>query len=96
MNSKDDLIVADERNGPFACMRRSMQNAAVKARNSMYTLDARLRTLSMEPEEGAATAEYAVVLIAATGFAAVLTAILKSDAIKKLLTEIVKKALNVG
>lgn len=49
-----------------------------------------------EPEEGAATAEYAVVLIAATGFAALLVTILKSDAIKTLLTNLIKKALNVG
>lgn len=58
--------------------------------------DARIRTLMAEPEEGAATAEYAVVLVAATGFAAVLVAILKSDAIKTLLTNIIKQALKVG
>ena len=58
---------------------------------------ARVATLNMaEPEEGAATAEYAVVLVAATGFAAVLVAILKSDAIKTLLTNIIKQALKVG
>ena len=44
----------------------------------------------------AATAEYAVVLVAATGFAAVLVGIMKSDAIKTLLTNIIKKALSVG
>ena len=59
-------------------------------------LDARMRTLAAEPEEGAATAEYAVVLVAATGFAAVLVGIMKSDAIKTLLTNIIKKALSVG
>lgn len=48
-----------------------------------------------QPEEGAATAEYAVVLVAATGFAAVLVALMKSDTVKTLLTNIVKKALNV-
>ena len=59
-------------------------------------LDARWRTLAAEPEEGAATAEYAVVLVAATGFAAILVALLKSDTIKTLLTNIVKKALSVA
>lgn len=39
-------------------------------------LDARMRTLTAEPEEGAATAEYAVVLVAATGFAAILVGIM--------------------
>ncbi|MBW3082058.1 DUF4244 domain-containing protein [Bifidobacterium sp. 6T3] len=58
-------------------------------------LDARLRTLAAEPEEGAATAEYAVVLVAATGFAALLVAILKSGTVKTLLTDIIKQALNV-
>ena len=53
------------------------------------------RWLMSQPEEGAATAEYAVVLVAATGFAAVLVALMKSDTVKTLLTNIVKKALNV-
>ena len=67
-----------------------------KASRMVCLLDARVRTLTAEPEEGAATAEYAVVLVAATGFAAVLVGIMKSDAIKTMLTNIVKKALNIG
>ncbi|PJM78420.1 DUF4244 domain-containing protein [Bifidobacterium scaligerum] len=66
------------------------------ASKRLCLLDARMRLLMAEPEEGAATAEYAVVLVAATGFAAVLIAVLKSDAIKTLLTNLVKRALNVG
>ncbi|KAB7788863.1 DUF4244 domain-containing protein [Bifidobacterium cebidarum] len=62
----------------------------------MCLLDSQIRMFMEHPEEGAATAEYAVVLIAATGFAALLVAILKSDAVKTLLLNIVKKALNVG
>ena len=46
-------------------------------------LDARIRTLTSEPE-------------AATGFAAVLVGIMKSDAVKTMLTNIIKKALSVG
>ena len=71
--------------------RAQIEQAAAKC-----LLDARMRTLTAEPEEGAATAEYAVVLVAATGFAAVLVGIMKSDAIKTLLTNIIKKALSVG
>lgn len=67
-----------------------------KANAKICLLDARMRTLTAEPEEGAATAEYAVVLVAATAFAAVLLGIVKSDVVKTLLTNIVKKALNVG
>ncbi|WP_236630920.1 DUF4244 domain-containing protein [Bifidobacterium aemilianum] len=58
-------------------------------------LDARLRTMAAEPESGAATAEYAVVLVAATGFAAVLVALLKSDMAKKLLSDMISKAMKV-
>ena len=65
-----------------------------RADKAICLLDARMRTLTAEPEEGAATAEYAVVLVA--GFAAVLVGIMKSDAIKTLLTNIIKKALSVG
>ena len=52
-------------------------------------LEARWRALMSQPDE------YAVVLVAATGFAAVLVALMKSDTVKTLLTNIVKKALNV-
>ena len=47
-----------------------------RAGKAVCLLDARMRTLTVEPEEGAATAEYAVVLVAATGFAAVLVGIM--------------------
>lgn len=56
-----------------------------RADKAICLLDARMRTLTAEPEEGAAT-----------GFAAVLVGIMKSDAIKTLLTNIIKKALSVG
>ncbi|WP_240541047.1 DUF4244 domain-containing protein [Bifidobacterium colobi] len=66
------------------------------ARQRLCMMDARLRMIMENPEEGAVTAEYAVVLVAATGFAALLVAILKSDAVRTLLMNIIKKALNVG
>lgn len=90
MISLDDGIGIDAMDvgWPLRDLGRRMARAAVM-------LDSRMRTLTAQPEEGAATAEYAVVLVAATGFAAVLVALLKSDAIKTLLTNIVKKALSV-
>nr|MDE5640526.1 DUF4244 domain-containing protein [Bifidobacterium castoris]RSX49305.1 hypothetical protein D2E22_0725 [Bifidobacterium castoris] len=90
MISLDDGIGIDAMDvgWPLQDLGRRMARAAVM-------LDSRMRTLTAQPEEGAATAEYAVVLVAATGFAAVLVALLKSDAIKTLLTNIVKKALSV-
>ena len=89
-------INIDGRPGLLVQAKQGMEDLVERARRESCMIDARLRTLTAEPEEGAATAEYAVVLIAATGFAALLVAILKSDAIKTLLTNIVKKALNVG
>ena len=87
-------------NGDGLAIRHSFGGAvgdwAARAQRAAVMLDARWRTLATEPEEGAATAEYAVVLVAATGFAAILVALLKSDTIKTLLTNIVKKALSVA
>ena len=80
------------RNGPIARMRRT----AERVQGAWCVLDARMRTLSEQPEEGAATAEYAVVLVAATGFAALLVTIMKSETVRKLLLDIVKQALSVG
>ena len=95
MNIEETMIAIDGRTGPIAAMTRTVGNMGASARRGICLLDARLRTLSAEPEEGATTAEYAV-LVAATGFAAVLVALLKSDTIKTLLTNIVKKSLSVG
>ncbi|AIC92520.1 putative pilus assembly protein [Bifidobacterium [indicum] DSM 20214 = LMG 11587] len=55
----------------------------------------RLKVLTSRPESGAATAEYAVVLIAATAFAGLLLVILKSDTVRSLLSALVKQALSV-
>ena len=68
--------------------------AKERANKAVCLLDARMRLLTAEPEKGAVTAEYAVVLVAA--FAAVLIAIVKSDVVKTLLTGLIKKALSVG
>ncbi|NEG90035.1 DUF4244 domain-containing protein [Bifidobacterium aerophilum] len=89
-------INVDGQAGLLLHARQSVSDLLEQGRRELCRIDARIRTLAAEPEEGAATAEYAVVLVAATGFAAVLVAILKSDAIKTLLTNIIKKALNVG
>ena len=66
-----------------------------RARSVVCRLGVTVRLLLAEPEKGAVTAEYAVVLVAATGFAALLVALMESDAVKALLMNIVKKALNV-
>ncbi len=77
-------------------VRGVIQRITTFATKGFYDITTRLMTVTAEPEKGAATAEYAVVMIAATGFAALLIVILKSDTVKNLLTSIVKQALNMG
>ncbi|MCH4209089.1 DUF4244 domain-containing protein [Bifidobacterium sp.] len=89
-------ITSDGQAGVFQYARDQMAGLLRRARREAVLFDANVRTLAGEADEGAATAEYAVVLVAATGFAAVLVALLKSDAIRTLLSNLVKKALNVG
>ncbi len=48
---------------------------------------------SLAREDGAATAEYAIATMAAVGFAGLLVAILRSDEVRGLLTELVHRAL---
>ena len=51
--------------------------------------------LSADLEAGMATAEYAIATIAAVGFAGLLIAVLKSDAVRGMLTGIVERALSM-
>jgi Flp pilus assembly pilin Flp len=44
-------------------------------------------------ETGAATAEYAVATMAAVGFAGLLVVILRSDAVREMLTDLVQRAI---
>lgn len=47
----------------------------------------------LKRDEGAATAEYAIATLAAVGFAGLLVAILRSDEVKGMLTDLVRHAL---
>ena len=47
-------------------------------------------------ERGAATAEYAVATVAACGFAGILVALLKSEAVQELLKAIINAALRAA
>ncbi|MBX3091156.1 MAG: DUF4244 domain-containing protein [Cryobacterium sp.] len=47
-------------------------------------------------EEGAATAEYAIVTMAAVAFAGLLVAIFRSDAVRGMLLDLVQRALAFG
>lgn len=47
-------------------------------------------------ERGAATAEYAIVTLAAVAFAGLLVAILRSDEVRSMLLGVVQRALSLG
>lgn len=47
-------------------------------------------------ESGAATAEYAVATMAAVAFAGLLVVIMRSDEVRGILTDLVRRALTVG
>lgn len=47
-------------------------------------------------DDGAATAEYAIATMAAVGFAGLLVAILRSDEVRGLLLDLVRRALSIG
>ncbi len=46
-------------------------------------------------ETGAATAEYAIATMAAVAFAGMLVAIMRSDEVKQILTDLIERALTV-
>lgn len=48
----------------------------------------------LSDDRGAATAEYAIVIMAAVGFAGLLVVILRSGEVQGILTDLVQRALN--
>jgi len=54
------------------------------------------RRLSVGTERGAATAEYAITIMAAVGFAGLLVVILRSEEGRGILTDVVRSALSIG
>ncbi len=51
-------------------------------------------TERLSDDRGAATAEYAIVIMAAVGFAGLLVVILRSGEVQAILTDLVQRALN--
>ncbi len=66
---------------------KSVSIAVVPARNALRRLT---------DEAGAATAEYVVATMAAVGFAGLLIVILRSDEVRGMLTDLVRRALSIG
>ena len=51
---------------------------------------------ALHDEKGAATAEYAIITVAAVGIAGLLALVLRSDEVRGLLTELVHRALTIA
>ncbi|WP_235934259.1 DUF4244 domain-containing protein [Paramicrobacterium chengjingii] len=60
-----------------------------------YSVSSRALLERLHDDEGAATAEYAIATMAAVGFAGLLVVIMKSDEVKGILTDLVRRALTV-
>ncbi len=56
----------------------------------------RLRHIRLSDDRGAATAEYAITIMAAVGFAGVLVVILRSAEVQGILTDLVHRALTAA
>lgn len=68
----------------------------IKAQQACDSMQNKLHKDLQNKDEGAVTAEYAVVLVAATAFAGALIAIAKSDSVRTAIEGLVSKALHVG
>lgn len=58
-------------------------------------LRARMHAVRQRADAGLATAEYAIATVAAAGFAGLLITVLRSNAVRDLLTSIVRSALSL-
>lgn len=74
--------------GAVASLRRSAPGSARERGARAVAL--------LRDETGAATAEYAVILLAAVGFAGLLLVILRGDDVRGMLTELVHRALTTA
>lgn len=63
---------------------------------SIPRLDRRRATSLFGDDTGAATAEYAITTMAAVAFAGLLVAIMRSDEVRGILTDLVRRALTVS
>lgn len=62
----------------------------------MRTRIVRRLSATARRDDGAATAEYAITIMAAVGFAGLLVVILRSGEVQQLLTDLVRNALALG
>ena len=63
---------------------------------SLPTLTRRRARTLFSDDSGAATAEYAIATMAAVAFAGLLVVIMRSDEVRGILTDLVRRALTVA
>lgn len=77
--------------------RPSVRWPQARRRNAAFRpLTSRRAALLFGDETGAATAEYAVATMAAVAFAGLLVIIMRSDEVRGILTDLVRRALTVA
>jgi len=85
---------------PPLTLRRRKAPAAARRRAGSRTALPRLTSRSaarlLGDETGAATAEYAIATMAAVAFAGLLVVIMRSDEVRGILTDLVRRALAVS
>lgn len=64
--------------------------------NTIPTLSTRRAAALFGDDTGAATAEYAITTMAAVAFAGLLVVIMRSDEVRGILTDLVRRALTVA
>lgn len=69
--------------------------AASAALEPVEVLEPGAELAAQDPDHGASTVEYAIILLAAAAFGGVMAAVLASDAVSDLLLKIVEKALAI-
>nr|WP_240680314.1 DUF4244 domain-containing protein [Alloscardovia theropitheci] len=70
---------------------RIIVDSNIALRAKAYDISEKIR----KEDKGMATAEYAIVLVAATSFAGLLVALLKSEAVRSILSKLVTDALSI-
>ncbi|KJQ55354.1 DUF4244 domain-containing protein [Microbacterium sp. SA39] len=64
--------------------------------NTFPILDRRRAAALFADDTGAATAEYAITTMAAVAFAGLLVVIMRSDEVRGILTDLVRRALSIS
>lgn len=71
-----------------------VRRGKVRVRSVASLISQRARNVTAD-QTGAATAEYAIATMAAVAFAGLLVAIMRSDEVKQILTDLIERALTV-